>query len=431
MESKIVSKTSREDKRPERPVFKCHKCGSTSHLAKTCTKKTKINEVQVIEEVQFTEEKEEYDLDCAISEDTPVEDYANETITDFFEVTEVHTHLQQYSEACYNLINIQDSRICKTKPARGKGYTAGAACITSILINDIEAIVSLDTGAFCTCVGKNYLQAILSEWKKNLLPIESVQFSSASNDMYPLGILDTNVVFPYPAGSNAFNSDNEPLDTIKEHEVDINLNIDRPYPPVLKGPAYPASPRAREALEKHIKELIQLGVLRNTGHNEEVDVQIIDDKPTEGPVFYISKKIKPTENRYGAIQMECLFLVWELEKLHHYLDYSSFEVITDCNAMKTPNRYMLRWQLAIPEHRRNMTIVYKAGNIHKNADGLRRWELANTPDNPAYVILEAEPQISIEGINITDIWTELFEEVRESFKQDKNFHILTSLLDKY
>ncbi|MBW0579893.1 hypothetical protein O181_119608 [Austropuccinia psidii MF-1] len=36
---------------------------------------------------------------------------------------------------------------------------------------------------------------------------------------------------------NAFSSDNEPLGAIKGHEVDINLNIDRP--------AYTASPRAR------------------------------------------------------------------------------------------------------------------------------------------------------------------------------------------
>ncbi|MBW0518955.1 hypothetical protein O181_058670 [Austropuccinia psidii MF-1] len=57
MESKMVSKPSREDKRPERPVLKCHKCGSTSHLANTFTKKTEINEVKVIEEVQCTEEK--------------------------------------------------------------------------------------------------------------------------------------------------------------------------------------------------------------------------------------------------------------------------------------------------------------------------------------------------------------------------------------
>ncbi|MBW0502934.1 hypothetical protein O181_042649 [Austropuccinia psidii MF-1] len=71
---------------------------------------------------------------------------------------------------------------------------------------------------------------------------------------------------------NAFDSDNEPLGAKKGHEVDNTLNIDRPYPAVIRGPAYPASPRAREALEKHIQELIQLGLLRRVGHNEEVEV---------------------------------------------------------------------------------------------------------------------------------------------------------------
>ncbi|MBW0503004.1 hypothetical protein O181_042719 [Austropuccinia psidii MF-1] len=98
MEYKIVSKTSREDKRHEKPVFKCHKCGSTSNLANTCTKKTKINEVQLIEEVECTEEKEESDVDFEVSEDTTVEHYLIKNITAFFEVTEVHTHLPQYSE---------------------------------------------------------------------------------------------------------------------------------------------------------------------------------------------------------------------------------------------------------------------------------------------------------------------------------------------
>ncbi|MBW0565035.1 hypothetical protein O181_104750 [Austropuccinia psidii MF-1] len=93
IESKMVPKISREDRRPGKPVLKCHRCGSTSNLAKTCTKKTKINEVQVIEEAQCTEEKEESDLYSAVSEDTPVEDYTSEVITAFFEVTEVHTPL--------------------------------------------------------------------------------------------------------------------------------------------------------------------------------------------------------------------------------------------------------------------------------------------------------------------------------------------------
>ncbi|MBW0491006.1 hypothetical protein O181_030721 [Austropuccinia psidii MF-1] len=130
--------------------------------------------------------------------------------------------------------------------------------------------------------------------------------------------------------------------------------------------------------------------------------------------------------------MERLCLVWELEKLHYNIDGSVFEVITDCNAvnsllnMKKPNRHMLRWQIAIQEYRGNMTIVHKAGNIHKNADGLSRWALANTPNKQDNVPLEAETQIPIEGITIIDFGTEFFQEVRQSYRQEKNFHILTS-----
>ncbi|POW22633.1 hypothetical protein PSHT_01020 [Puccinia striiformis] len=67
---------------------------------------------------------------------------------------------------------------------------------------------------------------------------------------------------------NAFATDKEPLGAIKGHEVEITLNIEKPYPPLLRRPAYPASPRAREALEKHITELIDLGVLRKIGHKK-------------------------------------------------------------------------------------------------------------------------------------------------------------------
>ncbi|MBW0549766.1 hypothetical protein O181_089481 [Austropuccinia psidii MF-1] len=165
-------------------------------------------------------------------------------------------------------------------------------------------------------------------------------------------------------------------------------------------------------------------------------VDTVNEKPYEGPICFISRQIKPTEARYGVSQMECLCLVWALEKLHYYLDGSVFKVITDFNAvtlllnMKTPNRHMLRWQIAIQEYIGNMTIVHKDGNIHKNTDSLSRWALPNTPDNPAHVPTGSEPQILIEGIHITDVGTEFFEEVRDSYKLDKNCHIFTSLLDK-
>ncbi|MBW0531450.1 hypothetical protein O181_071165 [Austropuccinia psidii MF-1] len=71
---------------------------------------------------------------------------------------------------------------------------------------------------------------------------------------------------------NALASDNEPQGEIYYHEVDIILDLERPYPPLLRRQAYPDSPRAREELETHINELMKLGVLRKAGHKEEVEI---------------------------------------------------------------------------------------------------------------------------------------------------------------
>ncbi|MBW0506345.1 hypothetical protein O181_046060 [Austropuccinia psidii MF-1] len=52
--------------------------------------------------------------------------------------------------------------------------------------------------------------------------------------------------------------------------------------------------------------------------------------------------------------------------------------------MKTTNRHMLRWQIAIQQYKGNMTIICKEFKSHKNADDLRRWPLDNIKSNPAY-----------------------------------------------
>ncbi|MBW0483584.1 hypothetical protein O181_023299 [Austropuccinia psidii MF-1] len=77
---------------------------------------------------------------------------------------------------------------------------------------------------------------------------------------------------------------------------------------------------------------------------------------------------------------------------------------------------MLIWQIAIQEYRGNMTIAHKVTNIDIDSHGLERGKLDNTPDKPDCVALEAEPQIPIEGIDMTDIRNEFFEEVRDSYK---------------
>ncbi|MBW0517991.1 hypothetical protein O181_057706 [Austropuccinia psidii MF-1] len=103
--------------------------------------------------------------------------------------------------------------------------------------------------------------------------------------------------------------------------------------------------------------------------------QIVNGEPREGSICYISSKLKDSEARYGATQTECLCLVWALEKLCYYLKGAVFEVYKDCKAlkslmnMKTTNRHMLRWQIVMQEYRGNMTIIYKDGKSHTNADG--------------------------------------------------------------
>ncbi|MBW0550788.1 hypothetical protein O181_090503 [Austropuccinia psidii MF-1] len=140
-------------------------------------------------------------------------------------------------------------------------------------------------------------------------------------------------------------------------------------------------------------------------------VQILNDKPVEGPIRFISRKIKPTEGRYGAV-------------------ITDWTAVKSLLSMMTPNRHMLRWQTAIQEYRSNMTNVHKVVNIHKIADGMKTWPLPNNIDKPSYVTKETSQQIPIEGIGVTDLNTTFFEEVRNSYTQDRNCGILCPLLTK-
>ncbi|MBW0473591.1 hypothetical protein O181_013306 [Austropuccinia psidii MF-1] len=98
-----------------------------------------------------------------------------------------------------DLIHVKGAKMKKAKPSRGKDYTAQASCITNIVINNREAKLNLDSGAFCTCVGKDYIDRIYTNWKESLMPIEGIKFSSATQDMHPLDIFEAAMIFPQPA----------------------------------------------------------------------------------------------------------------------------------------------------------------------------------------------------------------------------------------
>ncbi|MBW0517310.1 hypothetical protein O181_057025 [Austropuccinia psidii MF-1] len=71
----------------------------------------------------------------------------------------------------------------------------------------------------------------------------------------------------------AFSIAEEPLiSKIKVHHIELYLDVERPYPPMLRRPPYPASLETRKKIETHINELFDMDVIRKIGHNEIVEI---------------------------------------------------------------------------------------------------------------------------------------------------------------
>ncbi|MBW0532678.1 hypothetical protein O181_072393 [Austropuccinia psidii MF-1] len=187
-------------------------------------KKANINEIVEIEDHNYKEEESDSEKDTEESE-TSESDEINiinaqiNNIDLIYEVLDVNLTLPQVGTFDTNLTNVQDAKLYRTKPAKGMGYIAWKSSISIFMVKNQEAKVNLDTEAYFTCFAEKEL-----------------------------------------------------LGAIIGHEVDIILNVEKPYASLLRRPAYPASPRTREALQLHIKELIDLGVLRKVGPNEQVEV---------------------------------------------------------------------------------------------------------------------------------------------------------------
>ncbi|MBW0507523.1 hypothetical protein O181_047238 [Austropuccinia psidii MF-1] len=65
----------------------------------------------------------------------------------------------------------------------------------------------------------------------------------------------------------------EPLGKITGHDIELYLVEERPYPPMLRRPPYPASLETRKEIEKNINELLDMDVIRKIGHNEIVEIR--------------------------------------------------------------------------------------------------------------------------------------------------------------
>ncbi|MBW0473924.1 hypothetical protein O181_013639 [Austropuccinia psidii MF-1] len=64
----------------------------------------------------------------------------------------------------------------------------------------------------------------------------------------------------------------EPLGKIRGNDIELYLDVERPYPPKLRRPPYPEGLETRKKIEKNVNELLEMDVIRKIGHNEILEI---------------------------------------------------------------------------------------------------------------------------------------------------------------
>ena len=103
----------------------------------------------------------------------------------------------------------------------------------------------------------------------------------------------------------------------------------------------------------------------------------IDDDGNERVIVYDSKSLIQAKKNYHTTDLECLAVIWAIQKFHKYLFTGiPFKIITDHSALKTlrtakiPKGRRARWIMELQQY--DFTIEHRAGKKNANADALSR-----------------------------------------------------------
>ncbi|MBW0566162.1 hypothetical protein O181_105877 [Austropuccinia psidii MF-1] len=66
----------------------------------------------------------------------------------------------------------------------------------------------------------------------------------------------------------------EPLGKIRGHDIELYLNVEKAYPPMLRRPLYPATLETRKKIQKNVNELLEMDFIRKMAHNEIVVITL-------------------------------------------------------------------------------------------------------------------------------------------------------------
>lgn len=102
----------------------------------------------------------------------------------------------------------------------------------------------------------------------------------------------------------------------------------------------------------------------------------VDEHGVEHPIAYASRSLHGAEANYTVSEMECLAVIWGIEKFRCYLEGRQFTVVTDHSCLlwlrniKNPTGRLARWAMKLLAY--DITIVHKKGSTHTIPDALSR-----------------------------------------------------------
>lgn len=96
----------------------------------------------------------------------------------------------------------------------------------------------------------------------------------------------------------------------------------------------------------------------------------------EKVIAYVSRTLNAAEKNYSVVELECLAVVWAINKLKGYLEGYQFTVVSDhrslrwLRSLEKPSGRLARWMLELQHY--NFEVLYRKGALNQVADALSR-----------------------------------------------------------